>query len=290
MKNIIFICSGNTCRSPMAQGLCGHLLGLLGLKDISCSSAGLYTSNGLSAAQNAVYACAEIGVDIFAHSTHQLTLEEIQGGAFDYYIALDSGHFDALNKLALSLPEHPLADRILLLGRGISDPYGGNLAQYRSTRDEIYNALIELLPKLLGITIEQMAESHIEGVAELENTCFAHPWSKQSIEEELANPNAVFRVAVIDSKVVAYAGMHAVEGEGSITNVAVLPQFRRRGIAAMLLLSLEKGMASIALEVRKSNEAAIALYTKLGYKTQGVRKGFYRDPAEDALIMIKDFR
>jgi ribosomal-protein-alanine N-acetyltransferase len=272
----------------MAEGLCRCLLGLLGIKDITCSSAGLCTSDGLPAAQNAVAACAELGVDISPHSTHQLRPEEVQNGDFDYYIALDCGHFAALNKLDLSLSEHALSDKVCLLGKGISDPYGGDLAQYRATRDGIYNALIELLPKLFGITIEQMAESHIKGVAELENACFAHPWSKQGLEQELNNPNAVFRVAVIDGKVAAYAGMHTVEGEGSITNVAVLPAFRRRGIAAMLLLSLEKGMASIALEVRKSNEAAITLYTKLGYKVMGERKGFYRDPAEDALIMVKN--
>ena len=115
------------------------------------------------------------------------------------------------------------------------------------------------------------------------------------LAEELYNDCAAYLVAEDEQEqVTGYAGLQVVLDEGYITNVAVFPQYRKKGIATALIkrvfeLAQEKKLAFVSLEVRLSNSAAIALYKKAGFKEEGRRKGFYRDPREDALIMTKRF-
>ena len=138
--------------------------------------------------------------------------------------------------------------------------------------------------------IVPMADCHIAPLAELERACFAHPWSEESLREELDNPLALFQVAEDeDGRVLGYVGVHFVADEGFITNVAVSPAARRRGVGRALLQALTdygttQRMYRITLEVRVSNTPAIALYEGMGYTRDGVRPGFYRDPTEDAAI------
>ena len=134
-----------------------------------------------------------------------------------------------------------------------------------------------------------MAQSHIDAVAALEQACFADPWSAAALAEELSNPPAVFRVAVEGDTVLGYVGMHHVLDEGFITNVAVSPDARRRGVARALLADLSAYGAAhslyrITLEVRVSNVAARTLYESEGYRLDGVRPKFYSHPTEDAAI------
>jgi len=140
------------------------------------------------------------------------------------------------------------------------------------------------------VTVVPMTAAHIEAVAQLEQQCFADPWSAASLEEELDNPPAVFRVALDDDgRVLGYVGMHHLADEGYITNVAVDPHARRQGIARALLQALaaygrDNRLCRITLEVRTGNAPAIALYQGLGYVREGVRPRFYRHPTEDAAI------
>ncbi|MBQ9859473.1 MAG: ribosomal protein S18-alanine N-acetyltransferase [Clostridia bacterium] len=141
-----------------------------------------------------------------------------------------------------------------------------------------------------------MTAAHIETVACLEQACFSAPWSAASLAEELENPLAVFRVAVDgDGQILGYMGMHHVGDEGFVTNVAVFPAARRRGVAAALLAHMADYAAAhrlyrITLEVRLSNTAAIALYEGAGYVRDGVRPAFYRNPTEDAAIYSRYFQ
>lgn len=140
------------------------------------------------------------------------------------------------------------------------------------------------------IKIVPLAAEHIEALAGLERECFSSPWSYEGLLEELSNPMAVFRVAVVGDEVAGYVGMHHVLDEGYITNVAVKEGLRRKGIARRLLQALkaygeENEMAFITLEVRVSNLAAIELYRSEGFEAAGVRRGFYTGPTEDALMM-----
>ena len=139
------------------------------------------------------------------------------------------------------------------------------------------------------MTIVPMTQSHIAAIAALEQACFSDPWSESALVEELTNPPAVFRVAVEGDAVLGYVGMHHVLDEGFITNVAVSPAARRRGVARALLAHLaEYGAANclyrITLEVRVGNTAARTLYESEGYRLDGFRPKFYSHPIEDAAI------
>lgn len=134
-----------------------------------------------------------------------------------------------------------------------------------------------------------MGECHLTAVAELETVCFAAPWTREGLTEELQNPQAHFLVAEADGKTAGYIGVQEICGEGYVTNVAVLPEYRRKGIGERLLREAvrgarERGCDFLSLEVRVGNDPAIRLYEKLGFRVQGRRKNFYRDPAEDAYI------
>lgn len=142
------------------------------------------------------------------------------------------------------------------------------------------------------VVIRKMSESDISQVAELERACFSVPWSEQAFEEALSRTYAFYFVAKQDDVVVGYCGAYGMVDEGDINQVAVRKDFRRQGIAGLLVSHLikelaQKGFRSVTLEVRMSNEAAIGLYESLGFKKEGVRKDFYDKPKEDAIIMWK---
>lgn len=142
----------------------------------------------------------------------------------------------------------------------------------------------------IDVTVEKMNESHLDDVAEIENACFAHPWSRKDLEAQLSIDTSHFIVASLNGRAVGYMGLQIFSGEGYVTNVAVLPEYRRRGIAETLIAAqMKNDMRFITLEVRKSNAAAIALYEKSGFENVGIRPKFYTDPTEDAVIMTKYF-
>lgn len=145
------------------------------------------------------------------------------------------------------------------------------------------------------LEIRKMTGEDIPFVARLEAECFSSPWSQQALEAELVNEKAYFQVALISGSLAAYMGMHIILDECYITNVAVSEDFRRRGIGEALVknaLSIaEKNKCCfITLEVRKSNEKAVALYEKCGFENMGERKDFYSSPKENAIIMTRYFK
>ena len=142
--------------------------------------------------------------------------------------------------------------------------------------------------------IRLMTADHVSQVAQLEKLCFRDPWSENSVSSELNNPLSLWLVAVEGEKVAGYVGSQSVMGESDMMNVAVHPDFRRQGIGERLILELidqleNRGNHSLTLEVRASNVSAIALYRKLGFVQVGLRKNYYRNPKEDALILRKEW-
>ena len=145
------------------------------------------------------------------------------------------------------------------------------------------------------MTITEMNATHVPQVAELERLCFADPWSEKSVASELDNKWALWLVAVEDDRVTGYIGSQTSIDETDVMNVAVHPDFRRRGIAESLIIRLVdelkmRGSHALMLEVRASNTPAIALYEKLGFRQVGCRKNYYRNPKEDALILRKEWK
>ena len=128
----------------------------------------------------------------------------------------------------------------------------------------------------------------------MEKICFPDPWSERSVSSELTNPLSLWLVALEDDKLAGYVGSQTVMGETDMMNIAVDPEFRRRGIAEKLVDALvaelkARGSHCLTLEVRASNDAAKALYGKLGFSQVGLRKNYYRNPKEDALILRKEW-
>ena len=142
------------------------------------------------------------------------------------------------------------------------------------------------------IQIVEMTQDHVVAIAELEKLCFSDPWSENSIAYELTNRLSYWLVAEQDGVVVGYIGSQSVLGESDMMNVAVHPEHRRKGIAEALIQALSQGLKDrgnicLTLEVRASNDPAIALYDKLDFHQVGRRPNYYRNPKEDALILRK---
>ena len=147
--------------------------------------------------------------------------------------------------------------------------------------------------------IRRMTLQDISAVIEIEKQCFSLPWSPQSFEDSITREDTIFLVCEMKEYadecaeqvcIVGYIGLYLSFDEASVTNVAVSPEFRKKGCGENLVVTAkefakEAGAECIFLEVRKSNEPALSLYKKLGFEELGIRKKFYEHPVEDAIIM-----
>ena len=141
-------------------------------------------------------------------------------------------------------------------------------------------------------TIRGIHFDDLDQITEIEEICFSLPWSKNSFEQELINEMAYYQCAEENGKIMGYMGMWKIIDECHITNVAVLPEYRNRGIASMLINKMVEICKSseiqyMTLEVRQSNLPAINLYEKFGFISVGKRPRYYMRPTEDAIIMWK---
>lgn len=284
MLNVLFVCTGNTCRSPMASAICNQIAKEKKL-DIRASSAGLAAFPGDAASENALKALSEIGIDLSAHRSRPVNPYLLDES--DLIIGMSPRHIDVL-------APYTEKSKLLCFPGGIPDPYGGDLEIYRATRDKIRRGMEDLLPLLCEVRTNPMSEKTVAAVEALEKECFSVPWSRKSIEDELTNDTAHFFVAERFNNVIGYIGTNIIADECYITNIAVTENERRNGIGRLLLEKAEKtakehGCRFITLEVRRSNEAAISLYTGQGFTECGLRKNYYTDPLEDGLIMTKFF-
>ena len=142
------------------------------------------------------------------------------------------------------------------------------------------------------MTIREMTGADLAVVAALEAEIFSMPWSLQGFADTLGREDVLFLVAYEEETLLGYVGIYCTSDEGEITNVAVAPSARRRGVGQELLAELigrlaQKEIYRIVLEVRVSNEPAIRLYEKQGFATMGKRKNFYEKPTEDAYVMVR---
>lgn len=142
----------------------------------------------------------------------------------------------------------------------------------------------------MHIEIRELQEKDIESISRIEAESFSMPWSPQDFKDLLSREYCTYLVAEAEGKVVGSCGMTNICNEGNIDNVVVAEAYRGNGIAQRLLQKLialgdAEGIEAYTLEVRISNAAAIHVYEKLGFVSEGIRPGFYEKPAEDAMIM-----
>lgn len=273
--NVLFVCTGNTCRSPIAEGY----LKSLNLKDTFVKSRGL-CADGAPVSENSLLVMQEIGIDISSHISKQITKEDIDWA--DKIICMSPSHLTILQNIC--------KNKLSVLGFGISDPFGCDIETYRNCRDQIIKEIDVLFKEFTVIPLE---EKYIAKIAELEKVCFSCAWSENAILDSF-KAGTKFFVAMSNDNVLGYAGINAILDEGYITNVAVFPEHRKKGVATSIMNSIfcfakENNLSFVSLEVRPSNTAAILLYEKFGFKVEGRRKNFYTSPSEDALIMTKRF-
>lgn len=142
------------------------------------------------------------------------------------------------------------------------------------------------------IVYREMREADVPFISRLEEETFSMPWSAASFLQMIEKEDMAYYVAEEDGRLLGGSGLLMIAGEGNITNVVVAPDARRRGVATGLLTHLmmegdRAGLTAYTLEVRVSNAAAIGLYEKLGFVSEGIRPNFYEKPTEDAMIMWK---
>ena len=143
---------------------------------------------------------------------------------------------------------------------------------------------------MYDIVMRPMRREDVKRVHELEKICFITPWSYDSLMAEMKNKLAHYEVAELGGEVIGYAGMRVYFGEAHITNVAIAPEYRRKGYARRLMkhmmrVAIANDADCMTLEVREHNEPAKALYAELGFVKAGERKRYYTDTGESAYIM-----
>lgn len=279
MKKIMFICSGNTCRSPLAEGLFKKYLQENNITDIEVSSAGVGAFPGDAVSINSILVASNRGVDISDHRARNINPEHLL--TTDLFFCMSESHKSVLLR-------HCNEEKIIVLN--IGDPFGRPIEVYEECAKQLESQFSKILETIQNTTvIREMTEVDIKEIAELEKECFSEPWSEDSLKDELTNETARFYVLRDNEKLLGYIGANNICGEVYITNVAVSEACRGKGYGKKLVnhllkqSELEKALF-VTLEVRESNENAINLYEKCGFKKISERKNFYSKPTENALI------
>ena len=137
--------------------------------------------------------------------------------------------------------------------------------------------------------IQKLTPDYVSAVAAIEKRCFSNPWNETAINAELENHCSEIYIALVDGTTAGYANIYTVLDEMDIVRVAVLPEYRRQGIAAEILKTvLAEKQGTVYLDVRESNHPAISLYKSLGFVDTGVRKNYYTNPTENAILMMRE--
>lgn len=274
---IIFVCTGNTCRSPMAEEIFNTII-----SEKIAISRGVAVSNPSDAAKNAKYAVLEYGGNLENHQSRQITLEELKEA--ELVITMTSSH-----KMFLS--QYVDGGKIITLAEfagesgDVSDPYGGDIEIYRETAKEIFDYIKKGMAKRANAMLAD--ETDATPIAKMEKEYFSDSWSEKAILEEIKRG----RVGVLKfcGMIIGYCIYMIAADEGEILRIAIHKNFRGYKIGKKLLSSVieimeEKGCNQAFLEVRASNTPAISLYKTIGFNEIGVRKGYYKEPKEDAVL------
>lgn len=274
----LFVCTGNTCRSPMAQAIAKKYF-----KNDEFYSAGIAVRSATKVSSGAVNALKHFEIDISDQTSTPLTFELLND--CDYIIPMTSNH------KAILLSYGVEKDKILSFDEDIIDPYMCNDDVYLQCANIIKHNIFKLFNKT---DIIELGIENLNDVLTLENTCFSTPQSKENTESSLKNEKYKYIGFVKERNIVGYCSVFITADEAYINNIAVLPKERQKGVGSALLsdiLRFCKNMkcSFITLEVRESNSKAIKLYEKFGFEDVGTRKNYYNNPIENAKLMTKYF-
>lgn len=144
----------------------------------------------------------------------------------------------------------------------------------------------------MNIKIIQATKENTADIFLIEQSCFSTPWTEQSISDSVESDSNYFNIAYADGNPAGYMSMQLAAGEGDIMRVAVLPEYRRLGVGRALLNECFASTKPdvVFLDVRENNIPAIKLYESLGFKSVGLRKNYYSNPTENAVIMTYNLK
>ena len=290
---IILVCSGNTCRSPMAEAIFKRKFH----DKAEIISRGLYVPENIHASFNSEKAMDEMGLDIKSHISRQLTVPEAEGA--DLILTMTKTHKDMILSVCPGMKDKvfTLCEYAGLEG-DVPDPYGSDIEEYRRCARKIESAAEAIYQKgtvpfwqVRGgdrAFIRRAVLGDTERIFEILKST-SSPWSESAIKGSIENGICL----VFDNgeiKGVLLLSLAADECE--VLNFAVDEKYRRRGIGEKLLfeglrLCKERGAKTAYLDVRRSNSGAVALYEKVGFEKIGERAKYYSAPEEDALLYNK---
>ncbi len=288
MKTILFVCSGNTCRSPMATALFNALQD----DEFSADSAGLgaLQGDGISCgALDALRFTATPPNEKLPYPTYlSKPVSEAEMGNAHLVYGITQRHTEAL---IARFPHHK--EKIRPFPLEIPDPFGRDAGVYLQTLAAIRCGIFEIYREAKkgqdGI-YPAVAERDLFDILTIEKQSFSTPWSEKSFRMSLDNPITHAIVKIRNSRVTGYALYSVLFEDCELYNIATDPAHRGQGIGNELLAAVvddcrKRGGEVLRLEVRQSNLPAQSLYRKFGFIEEGKRKNYYQNPTEDAILM-----
>lgn len=275
-KDFLFVCTGNTCRSPMAQAVFNTL------SKTKAESAGISAGIPQNAAKNACIAVKAYGASLDNHLSSQLTVEDLT--EYKSIITMTSSQRDMLRSYVNEDKIISLADFAGEEGE-VSDPYGGDLELYEKTLQQIYEYIVKGILKRAECVYA--SEEDTKDITQMESDYFTDNWSENSVLTHIKNQKGI--ALKFGETLLGYCIFMTAADEGEILRIAVDKKLRGAGLGKKLLSAVlcemkEVGINEVFLEVRSGNKSAIALYKSSGFEEIGIRKGYYRDNGEDAVL------
>ena len=288
MKTILFVCTGNTCRSPMSAAIVNSLHD----SEFYAESAGIdaFFKDGIN--QGSLDTLRFVGTPIDErnpypeHRSRRIKEEDIEKASL--VVGITATHVKILQE---RFPSY--RDKIISFPGDISDPCGKDTTAYLAAMSDIRHGVALILNDLCAEAsgIYPASRLDVPTLCKIENDSFSTPWTRDSFLLGMNNPTNHTVILKENGNVLGFAVYSVLFEDAELYDIAVAPAHRKRGIGEALLKAVlkdtaERGADTIRLEVRQSNLPARKLYEKYGFVyDKAVRKNYYQKPTEDALLM-----